>query len=354
MGGKERRLLELLKGLKRHSDILCNLIVLNKEVHFTEINNLDVSIRIIEKRKGLDISLFSKIYRICKEIRPDIIHTWSSAASIYAIPPVKILDIKFINGMISTAPGRIPMFSDNWLKSYLSFPISDIIVSNSQEGLYSFKAPIKKSVCIHNGFDRKRLKVIEEESSVRSKFGLSGFRIVGMVANFTANKDYDTFIDAAGEISGERRDVIFVAVGDGPLLEDCKRKVKLLKLSNFIFLGRQSDVESIINCFEIGVLTSGTNGEGLSNSILEYMAFAKPVIATRHGGTAEIVRDGDTGFLITPSSKQELFQKITILLENKELGLKMGKAGQERILNEFSIEESVNKYVKIYKSLIVE
>jgi glycosyltransferase involved in cell wall biosynthesis len=352
-GGKERRLIELLKGIKQHKDILCSIIIFNKEIHFTEINKLDVSIRIIEKRKGLDLSLFSKIYNVCKEIRPNIIHTWCSAASIYAIPPVILLGIKFVNGMISTAPNHIPIFSDNWLKSFLSFPISDIIVANSQAGLYSFKVPLNKSIIIHNGFDKKRLKMIDEESTILGKYRLKEFRIIGMVANFTVNKDYDTFINVAWEISKQRSDVLFVAVGDGPLLEECRRKADYLKLRNLLFLGRQSNIESIVNCLEIGVLTSGINGEGLSNSVIEYMAFGKPVIATRSGGTAEIVRDGETGFLITPFSKLELYQKITILLENTELGRKMGIAGQERIFNEFDIETSVIKYVNLYKSLVI-
>ena len=85
-------------------------------------------------------------------------------------------------------------------------------------------------------------------------------------------------------------------------------------------LGRQSDVESIINISNICVLTTNVkiHGEGISNSILEYMAMGKPVIASCGGGTNEIVEDAVTGFLISPLSPRELAEKIEILIDNPE------------------------------------
>ena len=121
-------------------------------------------------------------------------------------------------------------------------------------------------------------------------------------------------------------------------------------------LGRQYNVESFISISDIGVLTTNSkvHGEGISNSILEYMALEKPVIASSGGGTNEIVEDQSTGFLISPASPEELSEKIEILLNSAELRKKMGIAGKQRINNIFSIEKMVHHYISIYKDLLFE
>jgi glycosyltransferase involved in cell wall biosynthesis len=82
-------------------------------------------------------------------------------------------------------------------------------------------------------------------------------------------------------------DICFLLIGDGENIERCKYLVKDLPTENIKFLGRQNDAESIINIFDIGVLTTNIriHREGISNSIIEYMAMGKPVIATQGGGT---------------------------------------------------------------------
>ena len=82
------------------------------------------------------------------------------------------------------------------------------------------------------------------------------------------------------------------------------------------------------------------------------MAFGKPVIATRGGGTSEIVRDGVSGFLVNPSDPIELSGKIDRLLSDPELREELGSAGERRVRGEFSIEQMVNKYIDIYTDLL--
>jgi glycosyltransferase involved in cell wall biosynthesis len=101
---------------------------------------------------------------------------------------------------------------------------------------------------------------------------------------------------------------------------------------------------------DICVLSTFT--EGVSNSILEYMALEKPVVATIGGGTSEIVIDNETGFLINPSNPKELADKLGILLENKSLRTRMGSAGKKRVIDEFSVEKMVNKYIDLYKLIL--
>ncbi len=101
---------------------------------------------------------------------------------------------------------------------------------------------------------------------------------------------------------------------------------------------------------DICVLSTFT--EGISNAILEYMALEKPVIATDGGGTNEIVENEKTGFLIPQKNPSALAEKLDVLLNDKDLRIKMGKAGREQIERQFSIENMVGSYIESYTKLI--
>jgi glycosyltransferase involved in cell wall biosynthesis len=77
----------------------------------------------------------------------------------------------------------------------------------------------------------------------------------------------------------------------------------------------------------------------------------KPVVATAGGGTNEIVRDKVTGLLISPSDPEELALKLELLLNDADLCARMGLAGKERIIDEFSIDAMVRKYINLYYKL---
>ena len=120
-----------------------------------------------------------------------------------------------------------------------------------------------------------------------------------------------------------------------------------------ILTGNRDDVESIVNTFDVGILLTNLerHGEGISNSIMEYMALGKPVIATTGGGTPEIVADGETGYLIPFRSPGMLAEKIEYLLDNEEIRKSMGMKGKERILREFSIDSMIEGHVSLYRFL---
>src|SRR5262249_61588037 len=122
-------------------------------------------------------------------------------------------------------------------------------------------------------------------------------------------------IRVARKISRERKGIVFVAVGDGETLEASKKIAAGTEAIKF--LGKRKNIEQLVETFDIGVLSTFT--EGLSNSIMEYMALRKPVVATDGGGTRELVVDGETGFLVPPENPDALAAKIEYLLDNPDV-----------------------------------
>lgn len=348
-GGRERRLVELLKGLKTHDQVEFELVIMSRDVHYIEVLNLGIKIHYLVRSSRKDLSIFGKFYKICLNFKPDIVHSWDTMTAIYSIFACKLLGIKFINGMISNSPRKQNVFNKYWLRGKLTFPFSDVIIGNSKSGLEAYHAPKSRSICVYNGFNFERKRKMIEPDAMKEEMRIHTPYMVGMVAYFSPAKDYRTFFEAAQKILSERKDVTFVAIGKKTDSTESKSLIHPDNTDYFRLMGEQSDIESFINAMDICVLATFT--EGVSNAILEYMALGKPVIATEGGGTSEIVRDGESGFLVGASNPLELSEKMEELLDAPDLRKKMGSRGREIVSHEFSIEKMVSEYLHIYNNL---
>lgn len=354
-GGKERRLTELMKAFKHNPEVEFELITMSQDIHYKEVFNLGIKIHYILKKTKNDLSIFKKIYTLFKEIKPDIVHCWDSMTGIYIIPSCKLLNIKLVNGMVVDTPKR-NFFNRFWLRAWMIIPFSDVVIGNSIAGLNAYGAKGKKAICIYNGMDLNRFKNLKKTAEMRHEIlgPAVGAFVIGMVAAFEDRKDYATLIKAAISLTSLNKDLQFIFVGNGDTLNNLKNQVPRELASQITFLGRRSDVESIVNIFDIGVLLTNTNihGEGVSNSIIEYMALEKPVIATRGGGTNEVVIDNYNGFLIDPFNENQLIEKIKLMMGNAELRKKFGENGIKMVREKFNVQYMAEQYLNTYKKLL--
>ena len=353
-GGKERRMLELLKALKVRNDIQVELVIFSSNIAYPEVHDMGMPVHILERKPKKDPRIFFRFYKLCKQFGPDMIHSWGTMSTIYAIPAAKRMGVTLINANIADAPNNLNFRDSRFLRAKLTFPFSDVILGNSEAGLRAYQAPSKKSRCIYNGFDFRRMDNLKEAGEVREMLGVDAPLLVGMVGAFHDRKDYDTYLKAAQLVLKERQDVNFLAIGGGPNLERCKKLVADEFTDKIIFPGQLSQVESVINILDIGVLATNSlvHGEGISNAIVEYMIFGKPVIASDGGGTPEIVRDGENGFLVPPLSKEKLAEKILYLLARPELAREMGENGTRHIRENFSLQRMESQFIHLYEALL--
>ena len=347
-GGKERRLTELMNTLKPDQDIEFELITMSNSIHYQEILDLNIPIHYLVRHTKKDLRIFYKLYKLCKTLKPDIIHCWDSMTAVYCVPVCRILHIPLINGMVVDAPKKQNIFNKYWLRARLTFPFSDYIVGNSKAGIHAYKSPAEKSVIIPNGFNFNRIENVADKSIILQQLSVKSKYVIGMVATFSEYKDYSTFFKAAQLILNNRSDITFLAIGFNTDSISAKMMVEHKYQEHFRLLGSKSGIESYINIMDICVLSTFT--EGISNSILEYMALGKPVIATFGGGTNEIIVNGKTGILVQVSNPEDLASKIQFLLQDENLRLSMGIAGKKRIEEVFSINKMVNSYKVLYQN----
>jgi L-malate glycosyltransferase len=141
-----------------------------------------------------------------------------------------------------------------------------------------------------------------------------------------------------------------VFVGDGvrrPLMEGQARQLGIHDRCHF--LGHRLDGPAIVARAAIGV--SASYAEGISNAILEYMGLRLPVVSTAVGGSPELVREGENGFLVPPGAPAALARRLLDLLRDPALRKRMGERGREIVATEFDVDQMRVSYDALYQEL---
>jgi sugar transferase (PEP-CTERM/EpsH1 system associated) len=176
--------------------------------------------------------------------------------------------------------------------------------------------------------------------------------VIGSVGRIEQVKDYMTLARAfaglcAGGVAGNR----LVLVGDGSERATVQEYLAGAGLSAACdFPGARDDVAAQLRGFSVFVLPS--RAEGISNTILEAMACGLPVIATAVGGNAELVVDGETGFLVPAGDPAAIASRLAWYRERPEMLVRHGRAARARVLREFSLDVMVASYANLYRDAV--
>ncbi|MDO3722576.1 glycosyltransferase [Marinobacter sp. chi1] len=210
--------------------------------------------------------------------------------------------------------------------------------------------PRYKIDVIYNGIDP--LTVIDDEHRhfLSTNLGLQqGELIIGTVARLDPVKNHALILQATRALIDKGYKVRLLLVGDGPERENLEVLAEDLKLgSAAIFAGFQTQAADFLSLMDIFLLPSFT--EGTSMTLLEAMSLGIPTVATRVGGTPEIVVDGETGVLIESDDLTALTNGIQILIDNSDQRRSMALRAKARFHDNFSAKKMVERYQQSYES----
>ncbi len=179
---------------------------------------------------------------------------------------------------------------------------------------------------------------------------LRGSYVVGTVAALAGHKDYPNLLRAAEICLRQNPNLVFVALGDGPLREEILAQAAHEPLrSRVLFLGHREDVGSILKTFNLFVLAS--RREGLGTSIIDAMALGLPVVATDAGGIPELIRHCHTGLLVTKQNAQALAEGILELVNNPTLAASLGAKARAEV-NQFDMQTMAAANLALYEELL--
>ncbi len=359
VGGTEQQVVELAKRIDRGVfDV--SICILSKSIIFLvrELERYGVRYYLIDQKGKIDVSCIIQLYKLLKKERPQVVHTFLFASDCY--------------GRIAAAMARIPVIIssqrnvDVWKRPY--HILTDRILSLFTDRFIVNANAVRKFLCarenvpsfkisvIYNGVDLEKCRPLGKNKEVLKTLDIpEDSKIIGMIAHFSSRKDHLMFLDVARELLIKVKNIYFILIGDGELKDKIKKRALGLGLSfHTKFLSSRGylegyDVADVLSIFDVSVLFS--HYEGCSNVILESMASAKPVVANNVGGNAELVRNGETGFILASKDVGGAVEKIYYLLQEPAIARAIGLKARAHVEENFSFEIMVKQTEEIYIDL---
>jgi sugar transferase (PEP-CTERM/EpsH1 system associated) len=205
---------------------------------------------------------------------------------------------------------------------------------------------------IFNGVDTRRFVPAAARRPIAgSPFADPAFCIIGAVGRLDPVKDHANLARAFARACALRPDLAprlrLVIAGDGSERAAVEAILAQAGIASQAWLpGERADIPDLLRGLDVFVLPSF--GEGVSNTILEAMATALPIVATRVGANAELVLDGSSGTIVPPSDSEALAAAIVGYAGDRELASHHGRAARARAEQAFSLERMVDRYHRLY------
>lgn len=357
-GGSEQQAVQLVKLLQEDGTYRVHVACLEREgVLLHEIESPGfIDIPEFRLNSFYDANMVRQLRRCSKFIRDneiEIVQTHDFYTNIFGMAAAALARV----------PVRIAAKRETGMRSSLqrfierrAFGLSNAIVANAERvkkylvesGVFDGKISV-----IYNGIDLQGLSVTGiDRGDILREFGLptdSVMQFVTIVANLrSAVKNHRMFLRAAARVKGAVSDVSFIIAGEGELVEETKAFAAELGLSDdAFFIGRCSKVTELLSISNVCCLTS--ESEGFSNSILEYMAAGKPVVATDVGGAAEAIVENETGFLVASNDDEALAVRLIELLKDRDEAERMGDNARQVAEAKFSLTARKEKTLEMYR-----
>lgn len=207
---------------------------------------------------------------------------------------------------------------------------------------------------IPNGIDARAFagQVDSDPAAIQEVLGLAdGQLIVLGIGRLTTQKGFEYLIQAAPTVKAKQPEVQFLIVGDGPERHHLQHLTMALGVADSVaWLGHREDVANFMATADIVVLPSVR--EGTPYVLLEALALARPVVATRVGGIPHVVHDRQTGLLVPPRDPAALARAITWMLDHPAEAAVMGARGRDLVEQEFSAETMARRTAEIYREVL--
>ena len=293
-----------------------------------------------------------------KSAEIEILHTHDFYTNIFGMAsggfarlPVRIASMRETEALRTVAQKKVQR---------VAYSLAHHVVANCnavRDKLIADRIASNKISVIYNGLDFKRLTTTNSRQDSLSLIGLtvpesSPRRFVTIIANMRLEvKDHPMFLRAARRVKEAVPDSAFLLAGEGELSNALRQMAGELGIrDSTFFLGRCENLADLLSVSEVCVLSS--KAEGFSNSILEYMAAARPVVATKVGGAAEAILDGETGYLVPSGDDELMAARLITLLRDHPTAQKMGEKGQRIVKENFSCDAQLARTEKLYEELL--
>jgi glycosyltransferase involved in cell wall biosynthesis len=347
-GGAERHLLELWSRIDRRR-FEVTIACFHRDGQFTAqvealgwpIVELGLGRRVYDLRGIVGLA---RLIHATLQVRPDVIHGYLFGPNLFAVlagrlcgVPAIVVAKRNMDAFESPRQASLQRLAHRWAThvTAVSGAVADSVAAMG--------VPRERITVIPNGVDAERFAVAPPPRA-------NGAAVVGSVGCLAPRKDYATLLDALALLRGRGRDFRVELVGDGPERAALEAHAASLGLSDRVrFLGERPDVDRLLPTMDVFVLSS--REEGIPNALLEAMAAGRPSVATAVGGTPEVMRDGETGWIVPPRSPERLAAALEQALDDPAEAARRGDNARRYAREVLSIDAMVRRHEAFYESL---
>lgn len=361
-GGAKTHVLTLLDGLM-NIGVDIELLCIMEGVFTQEARKLGIKVKVIPQKKRYDMTVFKKINVYINESNFDLIHCHGARANYI----IMFIRHKIKIPILTTLHSDYKLdFKDTWYKQCIFAPINAMALRKFNYILTVTNS--FKKMLIERGFKESKLYVVynginlKKQIDVKSKEEfLKDFEInyekekkyIGIAARLQVVKGVQFFLESAKIICEKNKDIKFLIAGSGSEQKSFKNFISHNNLSDRIYmLGHISDIDSFYNLIDVNTLTSLS--ESFPYALLEGARMKKATISTDVGGISEMIKDGQTGFLVKKGNINALAERIQQLVEDDNLRKKIGEAFYDDAEKNFSAEKMAQRHKQIYEKIIKE
>lgn len=350
VGGQERVAFDLAQrqAARGHRVIAVSLAPAPHGPLAAEFEAAGVATYAVPKRDGLDATLPPRLFARFARSRVQVVHTHNPLPLIYAAAPARLVGARLIHTKHGRNPGSRGYHQLRRAAAHLAHAFVAVSEATAEQAREQRDCPASRLRVITNGIALDRFRPdAGVRHAVRAELGLpQDAWVAGTVGRVDANKNQALLVRAAAPLLADGFRVVIV--GDGPQLEAVRAMVSRLPRPELVHvLGRRMDVDRLLPAFDMFVLSSDT--EGLPLVLPEAMASALPVVSTAVGGIPDVVRDGDTGFLIDAGDEEALRDRLGRLWGDRALAAQMGDRARELALSAYSADVMLDRYMALYR-----
>jgi glycosyltransferase involved in cell wall biosynthesis len=334
------------EGFEPHVAAFYPLGMRFEELRQAGVPVLNMPVRTLLSPAALRLSF--EFGRYLHKHRIRIVHAWDNSA-VFAIPVSKLCQVPVLVSSVlghrSLVPRKIlPLlrFTDQ---------LADAVVTNckflAMHLLHDENLPRQKINVCYNGVDSQQFHPPKNHVS-----GEGGILTIGTVSGLRPVKNLELLLHAFAKLSATCSKLHLVIVGSG----ECYPRLKLLRSrlslgDSCLFISATPNVIDWLHAMDVFVLPS--RSEGMSNALLEAMACGRAIVATRVGGTPELLGHNERGLLFESDDVEDLVQKLKSLIDDVALRTQLGTSAAEFARGEFSVEKSVSRFAALYRRLLI-
>lgn len=308
----------------------------------------------IVERRSFDPSVLRQIVQWCRAYAIDLVHTHDFRSDLYGLIAARWLRVPIVatcHGWIANdRRGRLYTAVDQFLLRFFDRVI--VVSERMRDQLRGYGVARNRIAVVQNALIVEDYRPARGDDRLRTQWGIpSGHRLVGKIGRLSPEKCQDLFLRAAAQVLSRVPDVSFVLVGIGPDEQRLRRLADALGIArHVVFAGYRSDMQAVYNALDLVVQSSST--EGMPNVILEALLMRVPVVATDVGGTAEVMADDRSGWLVPPNDADALVAGICGALADPAHAQALAEAGERRVRAEFSHAVRLQRIMRVYDGVL--